>query len=107
MLKIALTFVLVGMLPLFLSTMRFKTSENDTPEQKVIKENMRKTQLIIAAVFFSAAAVLSILSFFAIDKAVADIIILCIYSVVVFGTVAYAIIRQIALQKAVRQMMKK
>lgn len=107
MLKIALTFVIVGMLPLFLSTMRFKITENDTQEQKIIKENMRKTQLVIAGVFFIGAAILAGLTFIAIDQAVANIIVLCIYATVLVGTITYAIIRQIALQKVIRQMMKK
>lgn len=107
MLKIALIFIAIGMFPLFLSKMRFKITENDTPEQKIIKENIKKTQLVIATVFFIGAVVLGISNFIVTDQSSANAVLLVVYAIVVVGTIAFALIRQVALQKVIRQMMKK
>lgn len=107
MIKAALIFGVVALVPFLMSQFRFKIKQSDTEIQVVIKKSMKKTQFVIAALFGGTALIFLVLSFIIHDVNVANMIMITLYILALFASVGYAVIRQITLQKHIREYLKK
>ncbi|MGL4662419.1 MAG: hypothetical protein ACRCV7_01890 [Culicoidibacterales bacterium] len=107
MIKAAFIFGIVSLVPLLTSFMRFKITDSDNEAQVIIKKSMKQTQFGIAVIFALAAIVLLLLSVVIHDNTVANGVTVTLYIVALIGSIAYAVIRQITLQKLINKVVKK
>lgn len=107
MLKAALIFGVVALVPLFMAQFRFKISQSDSEIQVIIKKSMKQTQFVIAGIFGSTALLFALLSFVITDQTTANVLMLTVYIVALLSSIGYAVIRQIKLQKYIRDFLKK
>lgn len=105
MIKAAIIFGVVSLVPLITALTRFKAKADDNEMQKAIKMNMKHTQFGIATLFLIAALLLFILSFVFQDGAIATGVMTGIYIVALVSSIGYAVFRQMKLQKYLREKM--
>lgn len=107
MIKAALIFGIVSLVPLLTSLMRFKITDSDNEAQVIIKKSMKQTQFGIALIFALTALILLLLSIVIHDSNVANGVTVTLYVVALIGSIVYAVIRQISLQKLINKVVKK
>lgn len=103
MINTAIIFGIVAFVPLLMSLTRFKVLETDNAAQKLIKNSMKKTQLVIALIFLITALIFLVLNFLITDTNTIKIVTITLYVISLVGSVAYAIVSQMKLQKEVQK----
>lgn len=107
MIKAAIIFGIVALVPLAMAFLRFNIQETDNEAQVMIKQSMKQTQIVIACIFLVTGLILLSLSFFIQDMTLANGITVALYVVALVSSVGYAVLRQIQLQKRIRELFKK